>query len=180
VVVQPGERPDGADERDAFREARHTFGQLALAVERYDVGLAIMPIGYAWSSLRSIREAGDVIETVGRRSLGLALDTFHMHVAGSRPEDVGRLRSRWIALVRLADAPAGEVETLRDQHRLPPGEGVLPLAEIVGRVRALGVDPTVVVACPLPGGTREAAGWVKQLRERAAAVLRAPVPAGRR
>jgi 2-keto-myo-inositol isomerase len=180
VVVQPGERPDGADERDAFREARHTFGQLALAVERYDVGLAIMPIGYAWSSLRSIREAGDVIETVGRRSLGLALDTFHMHVAGSRPEDVGRLRSRWIALVRLADAPAGEVETLRDQHRLPPGEGVLPLAEIVGRVRALGADPTVVVACPLPGGTREAAGWVKQLRERAAAVLRAPVPAGRR
>ncbi len=155
VVVQPGERPDGADERDAFREARHTFGQLALAVERYDVGLAIMPIGYAWSSLRSIREAGDVIETVGRRSLGLALDTFHMHVAGSRPEDVGRLRSRW-------------------------GEGVLPLAEIVGRVRALGADPTVVVACPLPGGTREAAGWVKQLRERAAAVLRAPVPAGRR
>jgi 2-keto-myo-inositol isomerase len=180
VVVQPGERPDGADERDAFREARHTFGQLALAAERYDVGLAIMPIGYAWSSLRNIREAGDVIETVGRRSLGLALDTFHMHVAGSRPEDVGRLRARWIGLVRLADAPAGDVESLRDQHRLPPGDGVIPLAEIVGRVRALGADATAVVACPLPGGHGDAAGWVTRLRERAAALLRAPMPAGRR
>jgi sugar phosphate isomerase/epimerase len=93
---------------------------------------------------------------------------------------VSRLRPRWIALVRLADAPAGEVETLRDQHRLPPGEGVLPLAEILGRVRALGADATAVVACPRPGGNREAAGGVKQLRERAAALLRAPVPAGRR
>jgi len=179
VVVQPGERPDGADERDAFREARHTFGQLALAVERYDVGLAIMPIGHAWSSLRTIREAGDVIETVGRRSLGLALDTFHMHLAGSRPEDVGRLRARWIGLVRLADAPAGDVETLRDHHRLPPGDGVIPLGDILARVRALGADATAVVACPLPGGPSEAAGWVTRLRERATAVLRAPATAGR-
>ena len=103
-----------------------------------------------------------------------------MHIAGSRPEDVGRLRPRWIGLVRLADAPAGAVELLRDQHRLPPGEGVLPLADIVGRVRALGADATAVVACPLPGGHGEAAGWVQHLHERAAALLRAPVPAGRR
>jgi len=56
----------------------------------------------------------------------------------------------------------GEVETLRDQHRLPPGEGVLPLAEIVGRVRALGADPTVVRPAaaggkPRGGGLGEAA-----------------------
>jgi sugar phosphate isomerase/epimerase len=117
---------------------------------------------------------------VGRKSLGIALDTFHMHVAGSRPEDVAHLRPRWIGLVRIADAPAGDPETLRDAHRLPPGDGVIPLADIVSRVRALGVDATAVAACPLPGGTGEAAGWVKRLREQTAAVLRAPAPAGRR
>ena len=181
VVVQPGERPDGADERDAFREARHTLGRLALAVERYDVGLAICPLGYAWSSIRTVREAGDVIETVGRRSLGLAVDTFHMHLAGSRPEDIGHLRARWIWLLRVADAPEGDVALLREAHRLPPGEGVIPLADIVGRVRALGASEAVaVVACPLAGGLGDAAAWVKRLRERTAAVLRAPAPAGRR
>ena len=69
VVVQPGERPDGAGERDALREGRHTLGRLALAAERYDVGLAICPLGYAWSSIRTVREAGDIIEAVGRKSL---------------------------------------------------------------------------------------------------------------
>jgi 2-keto-myo-inositol isomerase len=181
VVIQPGERPDGADERDAFREARHTLGQLALAVERYDVGLAISPLGYPWASIRTVREAGDIIEAVGRKSLGLAVDTFHMHLAGSRPEDVGHLRARWIWLLRLADAPAGEVDALRESHRLPPGEGVIPLAEIVGRVRALGApNATAVVACPFAGGLGEATAWVKRLRERAAGVLHAPAPAGRR
>jgi 2-keto-myo-inositol isomerase len=181
VVVQPGERPDGAGERDALREGRHTLGRLALAAERYDVGLAICPLGSAWSSIRTVREAGDIIEAVGRKSLGLALDTFHMHLAGSRPEDIGHLRARWIGLVRLADAPAGEPEALREAHRLPPGEGVIPLGDIVARVRALGAtEATVVLACPLTGGLGEAAGWAKRLRERAAAVLRAPAPAGRR
>jgi 2-keto-myo-inositol isomerase len=181
VVIQPGERPDGADERDALREARHTLGRLALAAERYDVGLAIWPLGHAWSSIRTIREAGDIIEAVGRKSLGIALDTFHMHLAGSRPEDVGHLRSRWIALVRLADAPAGDPATLRDAHRLPPGEGVISLGDIVGRVRGLGAtEATAVVASPLAGGLAEAAGWAKRLRERAAAVLRAPAAAGSR
>jgi 2-keto-myo-inositol isomerase len=181
VVVQPGERPDGAHERDALREARHTLGRLALAVERYDVGLAISPLGYAWSSIRTIREAGEIIEAVGRKSLGLALDTFHMHLAGSRPEDVAHLRPRWIGLVRLADAPAGERETLRESHRLPPGEGVIPLVDIVSRVRGLGAaEATAVAACPLPGGLGEAAAWAKRLRERTAAVLGAPTPAGSR
>jgi 2-keto-myo-inositol isomerase len=181
VVIQPGERPDGADERDALREGRHTLGRLALAAERYDVGLAICPLGYAWSSIRTIREAGDIIEAVGRKSLGLALDTFHMHLAGSRPEDVGHLRARWIGLVRLADAPAVEREALRESHRLPPGEGVIPIGEILRGVRALGAsEATAVVASPLPGGPGDAAGWAKRLRERAAAVLRAPAPAGSR
>lgn len=181
VVIQPGERPDGADERDALREARHTLGRLALAVERYDVGLAICPLGFSWASIRTVRAAGDIIEAVGRKSLGLAVDTFHMHLAGSRPEDVAHLRARWVWLLRLADAPAGDVDTLGESHRLPPGEGVIPLADIVGRVRALGVpDAVAVVACPLAGGHGEAAAWVTRLRERAAAVLRAPAPAGRR
>ena len=181
IVIQPGERPDGADERDAFREARHTLGRLALAVERYDVGLAISPLGYPWASIRTVREAGDIIEAVGRKSLGLAVDTFHMHLAGSRPEDVGHLRARWIWMLRLADAPAGDVEGLRESHRLPPGEGVIPLAEIVGRVRALGVpDAVAVAASSLAGGLGDAAAWVKRLREQTVAVLRAPASAGRR
>jgi hypothetical protein len=58
---------------------------------------------------------------------------------------------------------------------------VIPLGEIVGRIRALGVPDAVAVAAgSLAGGLGDAAAWVKRLREQTAAVLRAPAPAGRR
>ena len=174
VLAQPGERPDGADEREAGREARFTLERLARAGERYDVGLAVMPLGAPWASLRTVGQVVDVIEAVGRRSLGLAVDTFHFHAGGSGLDQLRRCRPRALALLRLADAPAGEREALRDAQRLPPGEGVAPIAAIAATARALGADVPAVLHVPMPPGSDDAVGWGRRLRERALAVLRAP------
>ena len=174
ILAEPGERPDGADVRDALGEGRETLDRLCRASERYDVGVALMPVGLAWASLRTVRQAIAVIDAVGRRSLGLALDTFHFHVGGSSLEDVRQCRSRAIAIVRLADAPDGERETLREHHRLVPGTGVAPVAAIVGVVKQLGATPPAVVHVPLPRGETDAAGWARRLREATLGLLREP------
>jgi len=174
VVVQPGERPDGADDRDAIREGQESLERLCRVGERYDVGLALMPLGFPWASIRTVQDAMAVLEGVGRRSLGLALDTFHFHVGGSSLDDLKRCRARWLALLRLSDAPAGERQALRDHHRLPPGEGTAPLRAIIGIVRGLGADPPVVVHAPIAAEQGDPTGWAVRLRERALAVLRAP------
>lgn len=57
VLVQPGERPDGADERDARREGRETLERLCRATERYDVGTALVPVGFGWASIRTVTQA---------------------------------------------------------------------------------------------------------------------------
>ena len=171
VVVQPGERPDGADEREAGREARFTLETLSRAGERYDVGIALMPLGMAWASLRTVGQAVDVIEAVGRRSLGLAVDTFHFHAGGSTLDQLRRCRPRALALLRLADAPPGEREALRETQRLPPGEGVAPIAAIVATARVLGADVPAAVHVALPPGSDDATGWARRLRERALAVI---------
>jgi 2-keto-myo-inositol isomerase len=172
VLVEPGERPDGADERDALREGRETLDRLCRASERYDVGVALMPVGLAWASLRTVRQAIHVIDAVGRKSLGLAVDTFHFYVSGSSLEDLRQCRPRAIALLRLADAPEGERETLRDHHRLVPGTGVAPVRAVLGVVKALGAAPPVVVHVPLPRGETDAVGWARRLREATAGLLR--------
>ena len=77
-----------------------------------------------------------MIDAVGRKSLGLAVDTFHFHVSGSSLEDLRQCRPRAIALLRLADAPEGERETLRDHHRLVPGTGVAPVRAVLGVVKS--------------------------------------------
>jgi sugar phosphate isomerase/epimerase len=174
VLVEPGERPDGADERDALREGRSSLERLCRASERYDVGLALVPVGLAWASIRTVGQAIQVIEGVGRKSLGLALDTFHFHIGGSSLDDVRRCRARAFALVRLADAPEGDREGLRDHHRRPPGTGVAPVRALVGVVRALGADPPAVVHVPMPAGEGDAAGWARRLREAALDILRGP------
>lgn len=174
VLVEPGERPDGADERDALREGRQTLEQLGRVGERYDVGVALIPVGLAWSSLRTVRQAVQVIDAVGRKSVALALDAFHFHVGGSSLDDLRQCRPRMIALLRLADAPDGDREALRDQHRLPPGKGRVPLRELVGIVTTLGADPPVVVHAPLPRGESDAAGWAHRLREAALGFVREP------
>jgi sugar phosphate isomerase/epimerase len=174
VLAQPGERPDGADERDVLREGRESLDRLCRASERYDVGVALMPVGLAWASLRTVRQALHVIEAVGRRSLGLALDSFHFHVGGSSLDDVRQCRGRAIALLRLADAPAGDREGLREHHRLPPGVGVAPIRALVGIVQALGAEAPAVVHVPMPGDEGDAAGWARRLREAALRLLREP------
>jgi len=109
---------------------------------------------------------------VGRKSLGLAVDTFHFYVSGSSLEDLRQCRPRAIALLRLADAPDGERETLRDHHRQVPGTGVAPVRAVLGVVKALGAAPPVVVHVPLPRGESDAAGWAHRLREATAGLLR--------
>ena len=172
VLVEPGERPDGADERDALREGRDTLDRLCRASERYDVGVALMPVGLAWASLRTVRQDLHVIEAVGRKSLGLAVDTFHFHVSGSSLEDLRQARPRAIAVVRVADAPEGERETLRDHHRLVPGTGVAPVRAVLAAVKGLGAAPPVAVHVPLPRGEGDAAGWARRLREATIGLLR--------
>jgi 4-hydroxyphenylpyruvate dioxygenase len=174
VVVQPGERPDGADERDALREARDTLDRACRASERYDVGLALMPVGFAWSSIRTLRQVLHTVESVGRRSLGVALDTFHFHLGGSSVDDLRQARARVIALVRLGDAPAGEREALREHHRLAPGRGVAPIRAIVGILKVLGATAPAVVHAPMPAGDGDAPGWARRLRESALSLLRDP------
>src|SRR5580765_122223 len=172
VLVEPGERPDGADERDALREGRETLDRLCRASERYDVGVALMPVGLMWASLRTVRQALHVIDAVGRKSLGLAVDTFHFYASGSSLEDLQQSRPRAIALLRLADAPEGERETLREHHRLVPGTGVVPVRAVLGAVKALGAAPPVVVHVPLPRGESDAVGWARRLRDATVGLLR--------
>jgi sugar phosphate isomerase/epimerase len=176
VVVEPGELPDGADERDALREGRETLEKLCRVTERYDVGTALMPLGFGWASIRTVRQGHRVVEGVGRKSLGLALDTFHVHLSGSSLEDLKALPPRSIALLRLGDAPRGEREALRQQHRLPPGQGVAPVGAIVSIVKTLGADPPVVVEAPVPRGAGELKDWARRLREGVAALLATPEP----
>jgi sugar phosphate isomerase/epimerase len=169
LVASPGERPDGADARDVLREARETLGRIARVSERYDVGVALCPLGRPRASIRTLRQAIAVVDAVGRPSVALAPDTFEAWAAGSAPDDLKACRPRTLIMLRVADAALDvAAEEARGHHRRPPGDGPLPLATWIAVARVVAPDVALTCAVAPPEGVTapEPEPWARRLRER--------------
>ncbi len=183
VVVTPGERPDGADDRDAAREARETLVRLARITERYDVGIALCPLGRPGASMRTLRQALAAVEAAGRRSVALAPDTFELWAAGSTPDELKACPPRALAMLRVAGAaPDVPPEGARAHHRRAPGSGAVPVGAWLAVARVLAPDLPLTAPVSPPAGTpaAEAEDWARRLREQTLDLARGDALARRR
>ena len=72
--------------------------------------------------------------------MGVLVDTFHFWAGRSKMADFDELGNAPIALVHLNDVADAPRETLTDAQRVLPGDGVMPLTDIVARIEAAGYD----------------------------------------
>ncbi len=93
----------------------------------------MQPLFHEWSFLHTLDSAMSVIHEFRSSHLGLAFGTYHL---GNEKNLLQRIESiaPWIASVQLSDW----VDTASDSDRRLPGEGELPLAEIVSAIEANG------------------------------------------
>jgi sugar phosphate isomerase/epimerase len=135
VVVAPGRRNGRsyAETRDLAAAAMTEVFERATQPVR----LALEPI-IEWQSdyLNTLAEALELAELVDHPDLGVYPDTFHLWRTGTMLEDVERAGPR-IFGVHLNDAVAAD----DDANRLP-GEGELPLVDIVRAIEATGYRGT--------------------------------------
>ncbi len=111
---------------------------LADEAARWNVQLSLQPMHRVckrqWTFLHSIEETMEVIDAVNRPGLGITCSTFHLSRSRSLCRRIREFAS-WIRLVQLCDGPR------RPRHvhqRTLPGEGELPLAEIVETLEEAG------------------------------------------
>jgi sugar phosphate isomerase/epimerase len=104
------------------------------------------------TATRTLSQANHIIELTGRTDIGLMVDALHLDRSGGSPADVAKLERAKFPYLQLCDATrqplAGSLGGLIMEaraHRLLPGEGALPLVELL---RALPGTP-VVVECPV-------------------------------
>lgn len=95
-------------------------------------------LGFATSSISTLRAARTILAELDDPRVGLVIDAFHFYVGGSRLEDLDGLRGDDVFIVHLDDAADDEPSRLTDADRLLPGAGVLPLRSLVARLQALG------------------------------------------
>jgi sugar phosphate isomerase/epimerase len=146
------------------------LGELCRRVEGTGVTLVLefLPI----FTVGTLAGAVSIVEEVGHPQAAVLVDTLHLSRSGGTPSDLAAVAPQLLPYLQLADAPAEppatDRDSLRDEAlhgRLLPGDGALPLGEVLAAV------PNVPVSVEL----RSAALMTTypDPNERAAAVLAA-------
>ncbi len=139
------------DDPDKGRFAANLTALAELAAEfGMGVDLEIMP----WRRIGTLAGAIDAAEATQRTNVGILIDALHLSRSGAVPADVESVPKGLIQSVQLCDAvagrPADNAALVAEARggRLLPGQGALPLQDLLGVVPA---DARLSVEVPNAG-----------------------------
>jgi sugar phosphate isomerase/epimerase len=122
------------------------FGQICDLAAGVGLQAAIEFMPYSYT--RTLDDASALVAAVRRGNAGIVLDTLHLMRSGGSPATIRNVPSAMFAFIQLADArrEAPPAEHLREEalgRRLLPGEGELPLEDILDALPALPISVEV-------------------------------------
>jgi 2-keto-myo-inositol isomerase len=139
VIVGPSYQPEPPLDAATIRARTvRALAEYARIAARHGVAIAFEHHGYSRCSINTLDQALGVLDELDAPNLGLVIDAFHFYVGGSRLEDLARLDTKRLAIVHLADVDHADRSTLGKPNRVLPGDGVLPVKDIVDGVKRLG------------------------------------------
>lgn len=148
------------DDEDAVVAER--LGELAVLAAEH--GLAVDLEFMRFRALGSLPQALGVVEASGQDNVAVVVDALHLARSGGTPADVGAADPGRLAVLQLSDAPAlapADLAVEAREDRLLPGEGALPLRELVAALPAhgmLAVEVPTRSGAALPPERRAQAG----------------------
>jgi 2-keto-myo-inositol isomerase len=170
VIVRPGVEGDRDGIPVGGRPA--ALGAMADVAAEFALRAALEFQGGRGSAAPTLAAARALVDGAGTE-VRLVIDAFHFHAGGSTWAMLEGLPAASIALVRLVDDDARAPETLTDVDRLLPGDGVIPLRDLVRRVEALGADVVYSVNLHVSAANgRDPRGYARWGAERLTTVAR--------
>ena len=143
IVVVPGRAPEGFTRSAAIADAVEVLRMMSDAAG--DIGLAFEFLGKPGCSVCTLDTAIEIVAAADRSNVGMVIDTFHFHAGGSRMADLARVPIDKLFVVHLNGCEDRPKDELTDAHRLFPGEGVIPIVEILSALRTRGFDGTMSI-----------------------------------
>ena len=128
-----------------------------------------------WRPVARLEDAVDVVSRAGRPNGTILIDALHLARSGGSVAAVAGLDSALIGSIQLCDAPAespgssGIIDEARG-NRLPPGEGALPLLELLA---AVGGDVPLSLEVPMARSSLTPLERARRVFEAGHALLRA-------
>jgi len=121
---------------DVVVQSRQLLAEAGALAQEHDVRLALE--FQARSALaNNLESCVALVEEVGQPALGVCLDVFHFHIGPSKTEDLGGLTAENLFHVQLCDLAGVPREWASDADRILPGDGDIPMAPLVERLRQI-------------------------------------------
>ncbi|MGB9880224.1 MAG: sugar phosphate isomerase/epimerase family protein [Anaerolineae bacterium] len=141
IVVVPSPTPKGKVNRAAIqKESVRVLRELAAIAKPHGVKLAFEFLGFPWCSVRTLEQCWDIVQETALPNVGLVIDTCHFYAGGSSLDSIERVSPEKIFIFHINDVEERPRDTIEDAHRLLPGEGVIPLDDILARLKRIGFD----------------------------------------
>jgi len=146
IVVVPGQLPkEGGSRGEIIAESVRVLTELCEISAQHGVSLAFEFLGQTDCSVQTLDLAAEIVREVGRPDLGVVIDSFHFYAGNSTIEMIEALDPGIIKIFHINDAEDLPREELEDRHRLLPGEGILPLQQMLAAFRRIGYDKVASV-----------------------------------
>jgi sugar phosphate isomerase/epimerase len=123
---------------DADRERLvANLAAVCTAAARYTIAVTLEFMPY--SAVRTVGDAAEVVRAVAAPNLDVMIDALHLTRSGGVAADLAAIDPERIVSVQLCDAPlaAPPADRLRDEsvnRRLYPGDGELPLGDLMDAI----------------------------------------------
>lgn len=135
-----------------FARATDTYASFCTEAQPY--GLNVNLEFMVFSEVKTLARAQQLVKDAAQPNGGILVDALHIHRCGSPLASIAGVDPALLRYMQLCDAPA-EVPATMDElrfearhNRLPPGEGGLPLRELMAALPQL-ID--ISVETPLGG-----------------------------
>ena len=116
---------------------------IEIGVNDYDLVPALVFVQFLPGCAR-LGQAAAVALDADHPKARIIPDAFHMHIGDSGFSGLRKLQGDFIAIFQFNDAPASPAKAdLKDEHRVFPGDGILPLEQCLRDLRDIGFERCV-------------------------------------
>ncbi len=172
IIAVPGPAPANTTWQAICDNTATSLRAMSETAEPYGINIAFEFLGFPWCSVQTAAQAWEIVKTVNLPNVGMVIDTCHLYAGGSTLDSIKSVDAKKLAVFHINDVEAMPKEKITDANRLFPGDGVIPLKDIIATVRAIGFDGVASVEIFRPEyWQREPGAVAKEAIEKSKRVL---------
>jgi len=130
IVVPTFDIPDKTV-KEISSESHRVLNDLGDRASKFGIQLAYEFVGYPNCSVNTFGQCYDIVSSLNRPDVGMVLDCFHFYAMNSFLEDLRQADVNKISILHMDDSEDLLPGVLRDHHRVWPGDGIIPLDQIL-------------------------------------------------